>query len=104
MELVPAANAISVKPKAKRNQPRQLPPNAHLMNPILLMNTMRPEAKFVEMGRDEANNFVMKVEVDGKVFISAASSKKGSKNQCAQLACEKILNVEYPAPETNGNH
>lgn len=88
------ANVLKVA-KSKKNIPRPLPPNAHLMNPTALVNLMRPDAKFIDMGQDEANNFIMKLEIDGKVFISGAVNKKIAKLQCSQLACENIFEISF---------
>ncbi|KAJ8983938.1 hypothetical protein NQ317_008640 [Molorchus minor] len=84
---VPNQNNGTSPEKPHENKPaKKLPDNPELMNPLMLINQMIPQAQFEEIGRSGNPPNVMysyRCSVNNQAFIGTGSSKKAAKRQAA---------------------
>lgn len=92
-------------PKAAPKRPaKQLPANAELMNPVMLLNQMRPGVVYEDHekeGTPPAMTFTVKAVCDDEDFFGKGNNKKIARKNCAYAACSKIFNIQYPEQDTS---
>ncbi|KAL3278648.1 hypothetical protein HHI36_016185 [Cryptolaemus montrouzieri] len=92
-------SAIKEEPRPTKKPSKKLPPNANLMNPLMLLNQMIPHAHFEELPNvfnGHYPTFKYKCTVDGQEFLGTGSSKKVAKRRTAFEVCKTVLGIEYP--------
>ncbi|KRT79582.1 hypothetical protein AMK59_6674, partial [Oryctes borbonicus] len=91
------ASTIQAQPEQK--PAKKLPENAALMNPIMLLNQMHPNAKYEELGKSGTPphiQFTIKCTVGNQSFIGTGPNKKAARKQATFEACKTLLGIEYP--------
>lgn len=92
------ANPHSVEQKPEHKPAKKLPDNAHEMNPIMLLNQMRPGSYYEEVcksGNPPNVKFTFRCVVDGQNFSGTGTSKKVARKHAAYAACQAVLEIKY---------
>ncbi|GLV32982.1 DISCO Interacting Protein 1 [Carabus blaptoides fortunei] len=88
-------------PVAKRPA-KELPLNPHLMNPVMLLNQMKPGTTYEDVAK-EGNSpytiFTVRTTVDGHEFYGKGGNKKMARKNCAYAACSKLFGLHYSPEE-----
>ncbi|GBP66411.1 hypothetical protein EVAR_88745_1 [Eumeta japonica] len=98
-----ATNVALPRPKTPKppKKPREVPPNANIMHPCMLLTYMRQNLEYRELAieGDKPQNmlFTMGIEVDGRLFVGKASNKKEARRLAAKAACETLFEVSFEA-------
>ncbi|KAJ8679557.1 hypothetical protein QAD02_015344 [Eretmocerus hayati] len=96
----PGLTASKVKKEVvKPAVPKELPPNALSVHPVMLLNQMRPGLGYTEVSRvgNPPNiTFTLACVVDGQSYTGTAKNKKDAKKQAAKNALHALYNLVYP--------
>jgi len=85
--------------RAEMRPSKKMPDNPEVMNPVMLLNQMCPQAIYEEVcktGVPPKITFTMKCTIDGKSFIGNGQNKKNARKEAAYQACREVLGVQYP--------
>lgn len=99
---VPRPGLSPGKPKKeqpKSTGPKELPPNALTIHPVMLLNQMRPGVTYNEVsrvGNPPNTMFTLATEIDGQEFVGTAKNKKDAKKIAAKAALQTLFNLVYP--------
>ncbi|XP_014230354.1 double-stranded RNA-specific editase 1 isoform X1 [Trichogramma pretiosum] len=94
------------KEMSKTVTQKELPPNATLIHPVMLLNQMRPGVTYNEVcrvGNPPNTMFTLGTEIDGKEYTGAAKNKKDAKKMAAKSALLALYNLTYPEENEDVN-
>lgn len=93
------ANPVSIMDQKPEHKPaKKMPDNAADMNPIMLLNQMRPLTTYEEISKDGTPPnviFTFSCICDGQSFTGKGSSKKTARKHAAYQACRAVLAINY---------